>query len=92
MGTRQACAATTSASREIEITDAAIGAYARLLATVGARLRTHGCHDGGLLCEDRRNRARPTIWRISPEGAVLPDTRYDYRLRAFVAGAVPAAA
>lgn len=72
-----------------EITDAAIGTYARLLATTGRRLRTHGSADGGMICEDRTSPARPRIWKISPDGAMVPDTLYSFALRAFTAAALP---
>jgi hypothetical protein len=29
------------------------------------------------------------MWRISPEGAVLPDTRYSFAHRGFVTSALP---
>ena len=76
--------------RELEITGAAVNAFARLLIAVGGPLRTHGCADGGLICEDRTSRARPNIWRISRDGEVLADRPYSFKLRAFVAAALPA--
>lgn len=79
----------TIGSTEVEVTDAALGAYGRLLAAVGARLRTHAGGDGGLICEDRRIYTRPAMWRISPDGVVLPDSRYSFMLRAFVTAAIP---
>ncbi len=90
MGTRDPwTGSTASRLNEVEITDEAIIAYARLLAILGRRLRTHGRGDGGLICEDRTSRARPNMWRILPDGSILPDTRYNFVRRAFVTAAVP---
>jgi len=74
---------------EVEITDAAIGAYGRLLRAVGRAIRTHAAGDGGLICEDRINRTRPIMWRISPDGAVLPDSRYNFAAGAFIPAILP---
>ena len=74
---------------EIEITDAAIGGYRRLLSAVGRRIETHASRDGGLICEDRTVGARPTAWRIAPDGAVLPDSPYNFLLGAFVTAGLP---
>jgi hypothetical protein len=74
---------------EIEITEAAISGFSRLLSVARGRIETHAFGDGGLICEDRTVRARPTIWRVSPDGAVLPDTPYNFRLRAFIAAELP---
>lgn len=78
-------------SRQAEpgVTEAALSAYGRLLAMLGARLRTHATHDGGMICEDRRSSTRPSIWRISPDGAVLPDSRYSFALGGFTPVALP---
>jgi len=89
MRERQTPTTVVEAAHEIEITDAAIGAYGALLAAVGRRVTTHPFRDGGLICEDRTRWARPTMWRISPEGAVLPDTRYSFAHRGFVTSALP---
>jgi hypothetical protein len=74
---------------EIEITDAAIGGFRHLLREVRGKLETHASGDGGLICEDRTVRMRPTIWRISPDGAVLPDSPYNFRRRAFISAELP---
>jgi hypothetical protein len=74
---------------EVEVTDAALGAYGRLRAIIGERLRTHPARDGGLICEDRKVYTRPALWRISPDGAVLPDSRYSFTLAAFAPVALP---
>jgi hypothetical protein len=73
---------------EVEISDAALGAFSRLRAILGERLRTHPARDGGLICEDQRT-TRPSLWRISPDGTVLPDSRYSFTLRAFTQVALP---
>jgi hypothetical protein len=78
-----------SSSEEIEISPAAIGAYGRLLGAVGRRIYTYATQDGGLICEDRTSRARPTMWRILCDGEILPDRPYDYLLAGFVAGELP---
>jgi hypothetical protein len=74
---------------EIEITVAAIGGYGRLLGAVRRRIRTYASGDGGLICEDRTFRARPTMWRIAPNGAVLPDSPYDFCRGTFIAAGLP---
>lgn len=74
-----------SSSEEIEISPAAISAYGRLLGAVGRRIHTYAAQDGGLICEDRTSRARPTLWRILPNGEILPDRPYNYLLAGFVA-------
>jgi hypothetical protein len=73
---------------DTEITDAALRAYRRLRAAVGG-LRAHRAGDGGLICEHRLSRARPILWRISPSGTVLPDSRYSFALRTFTTAALP---
>ena len=78
-----------SSSEEIEISPAAIGAYGRLLGAVGRRIYTYATPDGGLICEDRTSRARPTMWRILRDGEILPDRPYDYLRAGFVAGELP---
>ena len=77
------------ADAEIKVTSAAIGAYGTLLVALGRKVTTHPFADGGLICEDRTRWARPTLWRISPEGAVLPDTSYSFAQRTFVTSALP---
>jgi hypothetical protein len=81
--------ATASRHQEIEITEEAIRAYGRLLASLGGRIRTRAFRDGGLICEFRSGRARPTMWRILPDGAVLPDRRYSFVRRGFITAALP---
>ncbi len=74
---------------EVEVSEAAIGGYRRLLGTVRGRLVTYAAGDGGLICEDRSRRARPTLWRVGPDGAVAADTPYDYVRSTFVAAGLP---
>jgi hypothetical protein len=74
---------------EVEITDAALAAFGAILRSCRRTIRTHSAGDGGLICEDRSVRARPLMWRISPEGSVLPDHRYNFRTRAFRAAMPP---
>ena len=87
------CRTQTSASStvEIEITDAAMSAYGQLFRAVGRVIRTHAAGDGGLICEDRTVRAKPIMWRISPEGTLVPDHPYSFVNRAFVTGVLPSA-
>ncbi len=74
---------------EVEVTEAALGAYGRLRAIVGERLRTHPARDGGLICEDPKVYTRPSLWRIAPDGAILADSRYSFTLGAFAPVALP---
>ena len=74
---------------EFEISAAAICGYGRLLRALGGKVITHGTKDGGLICEHRAAAARPTLWRISPDGAVLPDSPYNFLLGAFVTASLP---
>ena len=74
---------------EPEVTDEALGAFGQLLVIIGRRLRTHATRDGGLICEDSSSRTRPAMWRISPDGVVLPDSRYSFRLGGFTPVALP---
>jgi hypothetical protein len=83
------CPSVAPATEELEVSAAAVGSYARLLAGVPGSFRTHGCRDGGLICEERSNRARPIVWRILADGSILPDTRYNYAVRGFVTAALP---
>jgi len=76
-------------SWQAEITDAAIGTCGRLQASIRRRLATYPSGDGGLICEDRAFHARPTMWRILPDGAVQPDRRYSFAVHGFTTGALP---
>lgn len=78
-----------SSCDEIEISAGAICGYGRLLGLLGATLITHATKDGGLICEHRTPRARPTLWRISADGEVLPDSPYSFVSRAFVTANLP---
>jgi hypothetical protein len=76
---------------DVEITAAAIRSYARLLRAVGGKILLHAGKDGGAICEDRRSPARPTVWRISPDGVVEPDHPYNFMLQAFISARLPTA-
>jgi len=89
MSTREGQARNAARRGEVEITDAAIGGFSHLLRTVRGKIETHASGDGGLICEDRTARMRPTMWRISPDGAVLPDSPYSFRRRAFISAELP---
>jgi hypothetical protein len=78
-----------AAQGEIEITDAALDAYSRLVRAVAGRVTTHGASDGGLICEYRTLSGRPTILRVSPDGALLPDSPYNFVLGAFIPAGLP---
>ena len=75
--------------QEIEISEAAIRAYARLVRILEGRIRTHATRDGGLICELRVGRARPMLWRIRPDGAVAADSRYSFVRGGFFAAPLP---
>ena len=89
MRRRRSPLASAPPTPEIEITRAAIDGVSRLRRAVEVNLRMYPRKDGGLICEDPSSRARPRLWRISPDGAVHPDTPYNFRLREFVAAPVP---
>jgi hypothetical protein len=74
---------------EVEISHAAIAALRRIRAAFAGRVDTHGARDGGLICELRNGRSRPMILRVAADGAVLPDSPYSFRLRAFVPAGLP---
>ena len=76
---------------ELEITEAAIDTFARLLVLTGRRLKTHGSGDGGMICEDRTSPARPRIWKITRDGVLVADSHYSFALRAFTAAPLPQA-
>lgn len=86
---RHGTAALDQRRGEIEITDAAIGTYRRLLTVIGGRVNTYPAGDGGLICEHVVNRARPTMWRISADGAVIPDSRYSFARGGFIRNPLP---
>ena len=78
-----------SVRQETEISRAAIRAYGRLLRVLEGRIRTHASTDGGLICELRVGRARPLLWRISPDGSVMADSRYSFVRGGFVTAPLP---
>ncbi|HZU61948.1 MAG TPA: hypothetical protein VE983_13345 [Solirubrobacteraceae bacterium] len=79
----------SSVGQEIEISQAAARAYAGLLRVLKGSIGTHASHDGGLICELRVGRARPLLWRIRPDGAVVADSRYSFVRGAFVTAPLP---
>jgi hypothetical protein len=89
MDVYRGCDGATLELERVEITEAAIRGLSRLLGAVRGKLETHPAGDGGLICEDHRFHARPTIWRVSSDGDVLPDSPYSYRLRAFIPAPLP---
>jgi hypothetical protein len=68
---------------EVTVTEAAIRTCGRLVALMAGRIATHAYRDGGLICEDRTSRARPRMWRITPDGALLSDSSYHFTRQAF---------
>ena len=74
---------------EFTVSDAAIRTGGTVLAAMAGRIRTHAYPDGGLICEDRTSRARPSVWRISPDGSVVPASVYSFARREFIAGRIP---
>jgi hypothetical protein len=75
--------------QEVTITEAAIRTCGRLVALMAGRITTHAYRDGGLICEDRTSRARPRMWRITPDGAVLSDCSYNFTRQAFMRVPLP---
>jgi hypothetical protein len=69
---------------KLEVSEAAIAGFVRLRATMRRQIEIHASDDGGLICEDRTSPARPTLWRVSPDGDVLPDSPYNYYAQSFV--------
>lgn len=80
---------TTARLRPPEITGAAIEGVSRLLAAVPGTVQAHATSDGGLICERRTSTVRPTLWRVAPDGTVLPDSPYSFGLREFVTASLP---
>ena len=78
-----------SVRQEIEVSQAAVRCYGRLLRVLEGRVRSHASCDGGLICELRRPRARPILWRILPDGDVVADTRYSFVRGAFSTTPLP---
>jgi hypothetical protein len=74
---------------QIRASDAAIMTWRRLVAATAGRIRTHARRDGGLICEDRTSPARPRLWRIAADGAVVPDSSYNFTRGAFIRAPVP---
>jgi hypothetical protein len=77
------------AAEAVTITEAAIRACGRLVALMADRISTHACRDGGMICEDRSSRARPRMWRITPDGTLLADVSYNFTRQAFVRVPLP---
>lgn len=76
-------------AEEVTITEAAIRTCGRLVAVMAGRIATHAYRDGGLICEDRTSRARPKMWRITPDGTLLPDCSYSFTRRGFARVPLP---
>ncbi len=74
---------------EVTVTEAAIRTCGRLAALMARRIAIHAYRDGGLICEDRTSRARPRVWRISPDGALLSDSSYNFTRQAFIRVPLP---
>jgi hypothetical protein len=89
MGTCQRGSVEELVADEVTVTEAAIRTCGRLVALMTSRITTHAYRDGGLICEDRSSRARPRMWRITPDGALLSDSSYNFMRQAFVRVPVP---
>lgn len=74
---------------QVTITEAAIRTCGRLVALMAGRIATHAYRDGGLICEDRTSRARPRMWRITPDGTLLPDCSYSFTRGGFARVPLP---
>jgi hypothetical protein len=79
----------TTSPDETEISLAAIDGYRRLLRAVGRTLLTHAANDGGMICESRASRSRPSLWRVRPDGEILADAPYSFAVGEFVAVKLP---
>jgi hypothetical protein len=79
----------TSSRHDTEISLEAIDGYGRLLRSIGGTLFTHAAKDGGLICESRASRSRPSLWRVLPDGEILADAPYCFALGEFVAARLP---
>jgi hypothetical protein len=90
MGTRQSGSLLGRHHDDITVTEAAIRTCGRLLAAMTCRIKTYAYHDGGLICEDRSSPARPRMWRVAADGALLPDSSYSFARREFVSVPAPA--
>jgi hypothetical protein len=90
MGTCQQGRIHGSAHHEPAVSEAALRTCDRLLANMTGMVKTHAYRDGGLICEDRTSPARPRVWRIAADGALLPDSSYSFRHQAFVLAPLPA--
>ncbi len=80
--------ATSGAGRES--TDAAVAAFRRLQTKVGTIMLAYERPDGGLICERSRPGAPPLFYRVSPNGRVDADRRYDWSRQRFVVVPLPA--
>ncbi|HEY1524332.1 MAG TPA: hypothetical protein VGF70_15080 [Solirubrobacteraceae bacterium] len=76
-------------AHEATITEAALRTCGRLVALMAGRIATHASSDGGLICEDRTSRARPRMWRIMPDGALLSDSSYNFTRQKFIRAPLP---
>lgn len=85
----QAQSRVVSDQEEVEITDAAIGTYGRVLRAMGLSITTHADGAGGLICEYRSARARPIVWQICADGSLRSDRRYNFRTRTFAPTMLP---
>lgn len=76
-------------AEEVTITEAAIRTCGRLVTAMAGRITTHAYRDGGLICEERTSRARPWMWRITPEGTLLSDSGYSFTQGSFARVPLP---
>lgn len=89
MGTCQSGSILSTRPDGIAISEAAIRTCGPLVVAAAGRIRTHAYRDGGLICEDRTSPARPRLWRITPDGRILPDSSYSFARGRFMAAPAP---
>jgi hypothetical protein len=89
MGTCRTGSVSPLTLAEVSVSEAAIRTWRRLFGLNAGRIRAHAYRDGGLICEDRMSPARPRLWRIAADGALLADSSYNFTQRAFIRVPVP---
>ena len=89
MGTCREGSVEAVVAEQVTITEAAIRTCGQLVVLMAGRIATHAYRDGGLICEDRTSRARPRMWRITPDGTLLSDCSYSFTRGSFARVPLP---